>query len=208
MFIEFECKNCAHWKGTNCELDIGSRIGCLFAGNKHFVQKPKLIINMAPRHMKVGWLKRLAEQIEEDEEKENKNMGRLTYKKDGLYYPTKEGEFYTTPDDGSNACRLLQVIGRYEDKEEPASKFNFSKALDLLKEGKRVAREGWNGKGLFVYMVAGGDYKVQMDSVKHLADENNCLHYEPYLAIKNVKGTINTWVPSISDLMAEDWVLA
>ena len=82
---------------------------------------------------------------------------------------------------------------------------NFSEALEELKQGKRLARTGWNGKDMFVYMVAGGDYKVQMDSVKHLADENDCLHYEPYFAIKNVRGTINTWVPSVSDLLAEDW---
>ncbi len=85
--------------------------------------------------------------------------------------------------------------------------FDFSRALQELKQGKRLARFGWNGKGLFVYMVSGGDYPIQMDSVKHLGDENGCLHYEPYLAIKNVKGTINTWVPSISDLMANDWCI-
>lgn len=45
-------------------------------------------------------------------------MERLTYKEKGFYRPTKQGEWYTTPDDGSNACRLLQVIGKYEDLEE------------------------------------------------------------------------------------------
>lgn len=83
--------------------------------------------------------------------------------------------------------------------------FNFSKALEELKQGKKVARTGWNGKGMFVYYVAGGDYTVQMDSVKQYADKNNCLHYEPYFAIRNVRGTINTWVPSVSDLLADDW---
>lgn len=82
----------------------------------------------------------------------------------------------------------------------------FSEALELLKQGKKLARKGWNGKGMFVYLVAGGDYPVQMDSVKQYADKNNCLHYEPYFAIRNIRETINTWVPSVSDLLAEDWM--
>ena len=43
---------------------------------------------------------------------------------------------------------------------------DFGLALQALKEGRAVAREGWNGKGLFVYLVAGGDYPVQMNVVK------------------------------------------
>lgn len=43
-------------------------------------------------------------------------MSRLTQKQDNLYYPTNENSIF--PDDGSNAIRLLQVIGEYEDLEE------------------------------------------------------------------------------------------
>jgi hypothetical protein len=85
--------------------------------------------------------------------------------------------------------------------------FDFGKALEHLKQGKAIARKGWNGKGLFVYMVSGGTYKVQMDIVKPLADSNNCMTYEPYFAIWNGRGTINTWVPSVSDLLAEDYIV-
>ena len=41
---------------------------------------------------------------------------RLTCKKDDVYYPNDES--WVSSDDGSNACRLLQVIGRYEEIEE------------------------------------------------------------------------------------------
>jgi hypothetical protein len=30
-------------------------------------------------------------------------------------------------------------------------------------------------------------------------------HYNPYLAIKTVQGSVSTWVPSINDVLAEDW---
>ena len=43
---------------------------------------------------------------------------RLTEKRDGLYIPSKGNDFLIEADDGSNACRLLQKIGTYEDIEE------------------------------------------------------------------------------------------
>ena len=43
-------------------------------------------------------------------------MSRLTKKQGNLYYPTNENIIF--PDDGSNAIRLLQVIGKYEELEE------------------------------------------------------------------------------------------
>ena len=32
---------------------------------------------------------------------------------------------------------------------------NFGQAIEALKEGKNVARKGWNGKGQFVYLITG-----------------------------------------------------
>lgn len=84
---------------------------------------------------------------------------------------------------------------------------DFGEALKALKAGKKVQRKGWNGKGLFVYLVTGGKYKVQMDSVKGLADAEGCMTYEPYMAIWNGRGTVNTWAPSVADCLAEDWVV-
>ena len=30
---------------------------------------------------------------------------------------------------------------------------NFGEALEALKAGKKVARAGWNGKGMYIYLV-------------------------------------------------------
>ena len=80
---------------------------------------------------------------------------------------------------------------------------NFGKALELLKEGKKVTRSGWNGKGMYVYYVPAASYKACTENARKEFGE--MVPYEPYLAIKNVKGTISTWVPSINDCLAEDW---
>lgn len=68
---------------------------------------------------------------------------------------------------------------------------DFGKALEVLKNNKKVARSGWNGKGLYVQINKGGDY-----------DFSELL---PFFVIKNTLNLFNTWVPSVSDIMAEDW---
>ena len=40
---------------------------------------------------------------------------------------------------------------------------NFGQALEALKEGKRVARTGWNGKGMFLFLVAGSNFVVNRE---------------------------------------------
>lgn len=80
---------------------------------------------------------------------------------------------------------------------------SFSWALIKLKEGAKVQRKGWNGKGMYIYYVPAAKYKAC--TVAARKEFGDTVPYEPYLAIKNVKGTINTWVPSISDLFDDDW---
>lgn len=80
---------------------------------------------------------------------------------------------------------------------------NFGQAIEALKAGKKVARAGWNGRGMFVYYVAGAHYPAQTQIAK---DEFGLtVEYNPYFAIKNVNRTVSTWVPSINDCLAEDW---
>ena len=33
------------------------------------------------------------------------------------------------------------------------NEMNFGEAIIALKQGKKVARKGWNGKGMFLYLV-------------------------------------------------------
>ena len=81
----------------------------------------------------------------------------------------------------------------------------FGEALELVKAGKRIARKGWNGKGMFVYYVPAASYKAQTGVAKDHFGEEAMVSYAAYLAIKNVNDTVSTWVPSINDVLAEDW---
>lgn len=84
---------------------------------------------------------------------------------------------------------------------------NFGQAIEALKEGKRVAREGWNGKNMFVYYVPSTKFTALTDIGKELAGEDGLVQYNAYLAIKNVNGTVSAWVPSINDVLSEDWIV-
>lgn len=57
-----------------------------------------------------------------------------------------------------------------------------------------MSRDGWNGTGMHVAMA-------KLAIVDGIVIDNDCL------ILKNVKGAFNTWVPSGTDLMAEDWYL-
>lgn len=82
---------------------------------------------------------------------------------------------------------------------------NFGEALSALKEGKRISRDGWNGKGMFVYLVPANAYPAQTGAAKAHFGEGALVPYNAYLAIKNVNETVSTWVPSVNDVLAEDW---
>ena len=67
---------------------------------------------------------------------------------------------------------------------------NFGGALEELKKGEVLTRKAWNGPGQWVAMVhADGFSKMTL----------------PYLYICTVTGALVPWVPSISDIFAEDW---
>lgn len=57
---------------------------------------------------------------------------------------------------------------------------------------------------MFVYYVPANKYKTQTDVAKKEFGEE--VQYNAYLAIKNVNGTVSTWVASINDILAEDWL--
>lgn len=85
------------------------------------------------------------------------------------------------------------------------NQLNFGQALDAIKTGKRIARSGWNGKDMFVYLVPAASYPVQTGAAEAHFGEGVMVPYNAYMAIKGVDGTVSTWVPSVSDCLATDW---
>ncbi len=85
---------------------------------------------------------------------------------------------------------------------------DFSEALRLLKQGRRVARQGWNGKGMFVCPQAGYPNGIPIN--QNTADATGlplgtvCV-FRPYLMMFTADRQFVPWVASQTDLLAEDW---
>lgn len=84
---------------------------------------------------------------------------------------------------------------------------SFSEALEYLKDGKRVARVGWNGKGMFLFLVQGSVFWVNRPPLLGIYPEGTEINYHGHIDMKTAQGQVVPWVASQSDLLDEDWVL-
>ena len=84
-------------------------------------------------------------------------------------------------------------------------KMNYSGALKELKNGNKVAREGWNGKGMFIFLVPGSTFKVNRAPLNTIYTEGTEVTYQPHIDMKTVDDTIVPWLASQSDMLADDW---
>jgi len=99
---------------------------------------------------------------------------------------------------------------------------NFGEAIIALKQGKRVSRQGWNGKGLFIFqqvpsMVDGSVIPRMTSLPQSVKDEferrfdldpvNAQIKYKNQLAMVYPDNTIYGWTPSPSDVLEEDWCI-
>lgn len=81
---------------------------------------------------------------------------------------------------------------------------NFGQAVEALKQGKKVARKGWNGKGMFLYYVPSASYPPSTDIAKE-AFGGQDVPYGAYIAMKTAQGNVVPWLASQTDVLAEDW---
>jgi hypothetical protein len=87
------------------------------------------------------------------------------------------------------------------------SEVNFGVAIEALKTGKKVTRKGWNGSGMFLYLVPGSTFKVNREPLLSIYEEGTEINYRPHIDLKTADGSIATWSPSGSDALAEDWIV-
>ena len=104
----------------------------------------------------------------------------------------------------------------------------YGQALEALKEGKRVARKGWNGKGMFIFQRPADELEVGFiidkvkslpQSVKDFFKEKDSkeapseqglskVKFGAYLCMYAADGSIvNGWLASQTDMLSNDWVI-
>jgi len=85
---------------------------------------------------------------------------------------------------------------------------SFSKALEYIKEGVSMARKGWNGKGMFVFLVNGSTFNVNRPPLLGIYEEGTEINYHAHIDMRTADGQIVPWICSQSDMLADDWVVA
>ena len=81
---------------------------------------------------------------------------------------------------------------------------NFGLAIEAAKMGKKIAREGWNGKGMFLYHVPAAAYPPSTEVAKE-AFCGSDVPYGAYSAMKTAQGNVVPWLASQTDMLADDW---
>lgn len=84
---------------------------------------------------------------------------------------------------------------------------NFGQAIEVLKAGGKVARAGWNGKGMFLFLVPGSTFVVNRPPLLGIYPEGTVVNYQPHIDMKTAQGTVVPWLASQSDVLAEDWTV-
>jgi len=94
---------------------------------------------------------------------------------------------------------------------------NFGQAIEALKQGKKVAREGWNGKKMYLFMQIGNtvskdfipNFKSLPESVKeHLVTLDKDVVFNVSITMFTAAQEMQPgWLASQSDILSEDWVI-
>lgn len=94
----------------------------------------------------------------------------------------------------------------------PTTGMTFGLAIEALKAGKRVARDGWNGKGIWLSLSCDGTREVPAENfwsphnAEHARQSGGKATVLPSITMKTATGEILMgWLASQTDMLAEDW---
>lgn len=123
---------------------------------------------------------------------------------------------------GAEGYRMIYANGYYtswspkqafEEAYRKTDSMTFGDALVMLKAGHRVARAGWNGKGMWLALsgdLAGRETAAELFWNRHNADharaQGGSARVLPSITMKTATGEILMgWLASQTDMLAEDW---
>lgn len=90
--------------------------------------------------------------------------------------------------------------------------YTFGEAIEALKQGKKVARKGWNGNGMYLWLKPAATIKAEWCKdpiLKDIAEANGGeVEALGTICMKTADGKILTgWLASQTDMLLEDWVI-
>jgi hypothetical protein len=82
---------------------------------------------------------------------------------------------------------------------------DFGSAISAIRAGNRLARSGWNGKSMFVFLVPGSTFTVNREPLASILGVGTQVQYRGHIDLKAADGSIAVWNPSQVDMLADDW---
>ena len=82
----------------------------------------------------------------------------------------------------------------------------FGEALEIIKRGSKVQRSGWNGKGMYVFLI--GNEMSKGNGWTYTNGVNDNMPLLPFIAMKTADEKVVPWLASQTDILAEDWLVA
>ena len=175
----------------------------------YLIVDPEIEANTLSYHGEVSWVSK--ENFERYYyETDNERVGVNCTAPTDPEHELTEDEVATLASNGSLCdCTWVELDGTEHPIEE-GDLVDFGTALHLMELGERVQREGWNGKGMFVYIVPAASYPAQRNAKGVLVGEypDDMVPYSAYIALKTASGEVVPWTISQSDALATDWCLA
>jgi len=125
--------------------------------------------------------------------------------------PADPGYLVVYPDGYESWCPKTQ----FEEANRIMTGLPFGHAIEAARKGLKIARKGWNGKGMFVVMqpamelppfnTQGTARKVNDRTAKFIG-EDAPLDCPPYFCMYSAdKKWICGWLASQTDMLADDW---
>lgn len=82
-------------------------------------------------------------------------------------------------------------------------KMNFGQAIEAIKQGKSVQREGWNGKNMHIFLEPHFEFLIPAGAFR-----GKVRKYEPVICMWTTQQTTQPgWTASQADILAEDWLI-
>lgn len=94
---------------------------------------------------------------------------------------------------------------QFEKTYRKTSGLSFGLAVEALKQGKKVTRAGWNGKGMFLFLVPGSTFMVNRAPLLGIYPEGTEINYHAHIDMRTANGTIVPWSASQADVLTDDW---
>lgn len=116
--------------------------------------------------------------------------------------PADEGYLVRYQPDGYESWSPKEV---FEQAYRRTDGLSFGLAIEAAKMGKRIARKGWNGKGMYVFLVHGMDFHTNAD-LSELDDQD--VEVLDCLVMRTATGAFCPgWLASQTDMLADDWYI-